>query len=286
MSVRVRWRGVAFSLPLLLAACGGDALPPRSFPALSYTYLTPLHLNVVSLDIQDHSAPAGPDDVAALSPVTPQQALTTMAHDRLFPGGPSGQAVFVIDNAVINRADGTLDGSLSVHLDIIGPGGSKLGYAEAHVSRHHAPSDSQEDRPTALYDLTKQMMADMNVEFEYQVRQSLGAFLQSDTAVPAPVVAQPLTGAPLPSPAAPGTALPSYPPAYPPTNGSVTTDPRALSPPPSYLQPPGLANPASGAAADPTIAPDSAPPSSGPVYQPPATPTPNPNGPIQLAPTD
>ncbi len=302
--VRRLGRVAAVAAPLLLSACGGDTPPPvQNFPALSYTYLTPLHLNVVGLDVVDHSAPAGPDDVASRSPVTPQQALTEMAHDRLFPGGSSGQAEFVIDNAVIERApDGTLDGSMSVHLDIIGPGGNKIGYAEAHVSRHHAPPSEGEDRPAALYDLTKQMTADMNVEFEYQVRQSLGAFLQSDSAVPAPVQAQPLSGAPLP-----GTPLPApgaaplgsspVPPGY--SGGAPASSPvppgylggggagaQQLSPPPTYLRPPGYQGSAPGAdpaaGGYPSASPD--PATAAPVYQPPSTPTPNPDGPIPLAP--
>ncbi len=271
-----RFCGISIlALPLLLAACGGDVPPPvQSFPALNYSYLTPLHLNVVGLDVVDHSAPSGPDDVAARSPVTPQQALTEMAHDRLFPGGAAGQAEFVIDNAVIDRGPGeTLDGSMSVHLDVTGPDGRKVGYAEAHVSRHHAPA-GDEDRAAALYELTKQMTADMNVEFEYQVRQSLGAFLQSDNVVPAPVQAQPLSGgAPLPPVTAPGAS-----------DGGAPAGPQ-MSPPPGYLRPPGYLGPAPAASSEPAI--PSVPPDPAavaPVYQPPATPTPNPDGPIPLAP--
>ncbi len=280
----------AIMLPLLLGACGGDTPPPvQNFPALNYTYLTPLHLNVVGLDVVDHSAPTGPDDVASQSPVTPQQALTEMAHDRLFPGGASGQAEFVIDNAVIDRApDGTLDGSMSVHLDIIGPGGSRIGYAEAHVSRHHAPPSGGEDRPAALYDLTKQMTADMNVEFEYQVRQSLGAFLQSDSAAPAPVQAQPLSGAPLPQGAVPGASPAGSAPVPPGYLGGGASGSPQTSPPAGYLRPPGDQGPPPGAAIDPAAGgypastPD--PATTAPAYQPPATPTPNPDGPIPLAP--
>ncbi len=320
---RVRRAGsaAAIAAPLLLTACGGDTPPPvQNFQALNYTYLTPLHLNVVGLDVVDHSTPAGPDDVASRSPVTPQQALTEMAHDRLFPGGSSGQAEFVIDNAVIERApDGTLDGSMSVHLDVIGPGGNRVGYAEAHVSRHHAPPGEGEDRPAALYDLTKQMTADMNVEFEYQVRQSLGAFLQSDSVVPAPVQAQPLSSTPQSGTSQSGTPLlgaplsgalvpapgaaplgsspvpPGYlggsapgsspPPGYP---GGGASGAQQLSPQPTYLRPPGYQGPSPGAVGDPatggypSATPD--PAAAAPVYQPPSTPTPNPDGPIPLAP--
>ena len=41
--------------------------------------------------------------------------------------------------------------------------------------------------------MTRAMMDDMNVEFEYQVRRSLKDWLATTTAVPAPVESQPLT---------------------------------------------------------------------------------------------
>ena len=56
-------------LPLLLAACGGDDLPQRTeFPALRYSYLTPLRLNVATVDVAD-APPPGPLD--GLNPAPP-----------------------------------------------------------------------------------------------------------------------------------------------------------------------------------------------------------------------
>ena len=54
------------------------------------------------------------------------------------------------------------------------------------------------DLRTALYDITTQMMQDMNVEFEFQVRQSLRDWLQvATTAPPPPPVEQQPLGAPV-----------------------------------------------------------------------------------------
>jgi hypothetical protein len=56
-----------------------------------------------------------------------------------------------------------------------------------------------DDLPAQLYDMTKAMMdgeRGMNVEFEYQVRHSLGPWLVTGSAVRAPVEQQPLTGSP------------------------------------------------------------------------------------------
>ena len=53
-----------------------------------------------------------------------------------------------------------------------------------------------DDLPGRLYDMTKTMMDRMNVEFEYQVRRSLGSWLLAAGAVQAPVEQQPLTQTP------------------------------------------------------------------------------------------
>ena len=55
-------RRAALLLPLLPAACGGDDLLARTeFPALHYEYLTPLRLNVGTVDVPD-APPPGPLD--------------------------------------------------------------------------------------------------------------------------------------------------------------------------------------------------------------------------------
>jgi hypothetical protein len=190
-------------LPLALAGCGGEPPPPplleQATPPLRYDYLTKLHLNVTAIDIQDRSPPPGPDDVSNRSPVPPAEALRQMAIDRLAANGSTGHAVFVIENASIRRASGdTLVGALAVRLDIIVGNGPPTAYAEARVSRSVANDPGP--LPATLYKLTRQMMFDMNVEFEYQVRHSLKDWLQDTTpaATPAPVQAQPL-GQPPPS---------------------------------------------------------------------------------------
>ena len=61
------------------------------------------------------------------------------------------------------------------------------------------------DLPAALYDMTRAMMDDMNVEFEFQARRALRDWLQSAEAAPAPA---PVQQQDLPSPARPGPAPP------------------------------------------------------------------------------
>lgn len=166
-------------LALALTACQ-DTPSPQVFEKLRYDFLTPLRLNVSIVEIGDAPVP-GPLDVENPSP--PGPALRQMAQDRLAAGGTAGQAVFTIDQAQVVRTGTTLDGVMAVHLELAGPSGS--GRAEARVTRQSSGVDRAALRG-ALYDMTKQMLADMNVELEFQIRRTLKDWLQEVSLAPLP----------------------------------------------------------------------------------------------------
>ena len=196
--------------PALLAACADDTRR-TDFPPLRYDFLPRLDLNVAEISFGDLPAP-GPLD--GISPVPAGPALRQMAQDRLAAGGSSGRAVVTIEEARIVRNGDGLDGSMAIHLDIVAADGSRAAFAEARVARHAAGIGS--DLRGALYDTTKQMLDDMNVELEFQLRRSLKDYLQTTaTAPPPPPVQQQDLSAPalpgptpVPTPAAPPIALP------------------------------------------------------------------------------
>ncbi len=188
-------RRTVLLLPLLAAACADDE-GPQSFPLPSYSYLTLLRLNVASVEIDDRSQAVGGNTIETLSPLRPADALKQMAHDRLLAGGSAGRAVFVIDQAWIKRTPSGLDGRMAVHLDIYAGGETRIGYAEAQVARRRTSNDMDENARRVLYEFVVQMMGDMNVEFEFQVRRSLKEYLQETAASappPPPVQSQELT---------------------------------------------------------------------------------------------
>jgi hypothetical protein len=225
-------------LPLGLAACGGEPPPTEAYTQLHYEYLPKLRLNVGSITVDDRAHPTGPDDIAAQSPAIPALALEQMAHDRLFAAATAGSASFVVDQAsIVRQPNGTLSGVLAVHIDIATPSGASAGYAAAEVQRQHIPGSDPENLQNNLYDLTKQMMDAMNVEFEFQLRKTLSTWLVTGTAVPAPVVAQPLDR--VPPPAASSVPPPAAePPADAYQDPMAPPPPQQMSPPPGYLQPP------------------------------------------------
>jgi hypothetical protein len=202
---------------LALAACSSG--PPRVYAPLRYDYLLPLRLNVAELTIESHFVPAGSSDLNAQAPAPLIPTLTQMARDRIQAVGGAGRAVFVIKDATLARTDDGIRGSIDVELDVYGGEGMRAGFAEARVSRTRNGDNG--DLRSALYDMTKQLMDAMNIEFEYQVRHSLHDWLVTTSAVPPPVEQQALPPPPGARPA-PATQAP----------------PPASSPPPSSLPPP------------------------------------------------
>jgi len=219
-----------------LAACSSSA-PPRTYAPLTYDYLTPLRLNVASVTVDPRVFTVPANDVAYMAPTPPVQALTQMAHDRLQAVGSSGRAVFAIKNATITRKGDTLAGTLDVELVIYGDGGNRAGFAQARVARQK--TGDIDDLRSALYDMTKQMMDLMNVEFEYQVRRNLKDWLVSGNAAPTPVQQQNLApppgaaAAPAPAPSAPALSAPA-PAAGAPASPAAAAPPNR-TPPPSIL---------------------------------------------------
>jgi len=172
---------------LMLAGCSDQPVMRTSFPALSYTYLPALRLSVASVEIQN-LAPITANDFSPQSPVLPTDALAQMATDRLVASGSSGRAVFVIDQASLVRTPTGLLGNFAVHIDIQSADHQHVAYASAKVTRTYT-GDIDDLRGT-LYDMTKQMMDDMNVELEVQVRRTLYDWVQNVSTAPPPAAVQ------------------------------------------------------------------------------------------------
>jgi hypothetical protein len=188
-------RRLALLAPLLLAGCGDDE-QPRDYPPLRYDYLTRLQLNVASISYGDLPPPTRLDQI---SPVPLGPALQQMAQDRLLAAGSSGRAIVTIQRARIDRTGDGLDGAAGIRVDILGADDHQAGFAEARVARR--VTGIGRDLRSALYDMTKQMLDDMNVELEFQIRRSLHDSLQNTAAAPAPApVDQQDLSAPKPAP--------------------------------------------------------------------------------------
>lgn len=266
MPTRAWFRPFALLLVLFLAACGSEQPAPQaSYPPLDFSYLPPIALNVATLEVQSQYVPPGPPDVSQYDPAPPVAALRLMATERLKPVGSAGRAVFSIDDAAMVRSGDTITGAFSVTLNIYTSAGVRAGFAQATVTRQ--VTNVGGDVPGALYTLTRQLMQQMNIEFEYQVRRSLRDWLVSAAPTPPAVPPQGLVPPPppvappapppassLPQPMPPPGPQPGLP--YPPTAGPLP-QPTTAPPPPMPSLP--STPPPAGALPPPTTPPPASP---------------------------
>lgn len=227
--------------PLLALGATGCAMEDEAGPAIafgpppSYAHLTPLRLNVASIEIgPPPNGPAG--QVMGPAPVIPAEAMATMARDRLVAAGSGGAGRFTILEAVLVRSP--LPGgvfapggerlicSLRCRLDLVASEDGRTGFVEAQARRVlTAPGQTNPARRSAAADrVVRSAMDVMNVELEYQIRRNLRDWL---------LVSLP-----------PGVAPPP-PPVAPPGAGSGGAEevlredlPGGAAPPPSATEPP------------------------------------------------
>lgn len=202
-----------------LSGCA-DNTPPETFPAPNYDYLPQMNLNVSTIAVTDQTqTQRTPDSLVAQDPTSPSAALTLMAQQRLHATGNNGIGNFTITDIHIDQPnDRTVSGHFAVKLTL--SNGAKKGSITAQVSRESTRQNNVTLRHH-LFTLTQQMMDDMNVELEYQIRKNFDIWLTDATGMPlnSTIEAQSLT---------PSTNLPpitsNNTPLAPTSNTSTTTN--------------------------------------------------------------
>ncbi len=167
----------------LLAGCASSNPSEETFPAPDYSYLPPLNLNVSQVNVDNQVHPDS-DDISSKSPTNPADTLALMAHQRLHAMGSSGTANLTITKAEMTKAPHhALSGSYTVKLNLNDTAHNHHGFITAHVQRTiDAPSNLGLEHN--LHTLNTQLMDDMNVELEYQVRNHLSSWLTDATGTP------------------------------------------------------------------------------------------------------
>lgn len=206
------------ALPLLAVACASEEAPVALRPLVTgYRHLTPLRLNVLEIEVAEPLP--GVVQVIEPAPLRPDVEMRRMAEQRLVPIGTEGRARFVITNARFARQpfaqqtglSGLFAGEpgerlaceLACRVEILsGEGNTRVAFVEAQVQRLQTVADGANAtvRRQAAEDLVRQAMEDMNVEFEFQLRRTLRAWLAeglTPTApAPVPVEREDLPGSP------------------------------------------------------------------------------------------
>jgi hypothetical protein len=194
----------------LLAACAneqpaGPFVPPGP---PSYAHLTPLRLKVSTLEIQE----AGTGTaflVDQSAPLQPADVMLRMARDRLTAAGGPGKARFLIQTASLTREGGASGGVFSpasetfrcvmrCQVEIISAEDATLATTLAEAMRAvNGPVRDAAERAALAERAVKLAGQDMNVEFEFQLRRHLRAWLQL-VAAPGESLPQPVEREALP----------------------------------------------------------------------------------------
>lgn len=235
------------ALPLCaLAACSSE--PPPSFAPLDYSYLRPITLKVANLTVVNNYLP-GPDEAAleAKDPAPPGPTLLAMLQHKLQASGQPGSGTVTIQTVSITQANGNLNGAMTVDVNLTSADGRSTGFAEANVTASQTAPDSGDpaDLQAALYQMTKRLMDQMNVQLPYQIMHNVRSWVLytgaggSAAAASGGAMGGAIQAAPLSAPA--GTAAPSTSTGSTPATGAVNTNTAV----PNYL--PGAGPAALGA---------------------------------------
>jgi hypothetical protein len=202
-------RRAFFALPLLAACANEQPAGPFVPPGPpSYAHLTPLRLKVGTLEIQE--AGSGTAFLVHQSaPLQPADVMLRMARDRLSAAGGPGKARFLIQTASLTREGSASGGVFSpasetfrcvmrCQVEIISSEDATLATTSAEATRAvTGPVRDAAERAELAERAVKLAGQDMNVEFEFQIRRHLRAWLQL-VAAPGESLPQPVEREALP----------------------------------------------------------------------------------------
>jgi hypothetical protein len=185
---------------LALFAVSACEMPPQkqTFPALTYAHKGPIVFNVGSVDVVSrYISPMKAPNVEFLAPVPPNQALMQWGRDRLRADGGPGLVRFAVTDAKIVDVplpiEGGIRGSLTrqqsdrfvatlaAEVTVLDAQGVQRGFARANAERSRTISEGTPpaERDKVLFELTEQVMNDMDANLEQAIRLHLSRFIQA-----------------------------------------------------------------------------------------------------------
>ena len=189
---------LALALVATIAACADAPAPPPKFADLHFLALPPFRLNVSQIQVETRFQPTFQEpNVEHEFPIPPQRAMENWAHDRLQAVRPATGFVArytIIDASVresdLPKQDGLkamfttqqserYDGHVSVMLQIIDPQGiaERTATAEAGATRSVPEGITLNDRDKIWYQMTRDLMADLDRQIQKQVDASFAPFV-------------------------------------------------------------------------------------------------------------
>lgn len=228
---------LVLTLPFLALAACASTPPAATFAPLDYSYLPPILLKVSQINVTDTYVPTPSQaQTAEIDPAPPGPILLSMLKQRLQPAGQPGTGTVTVQTAYVDNVNGMLVGQMTVDVNLASANGLSTGFTEASVSASQtAPtSGNADDMQAALYDLSKRLMTQMNVQLQYEIQKNMPSWVSWTT-----------TGAPSSAATSAGASM------------QTTT----LAPPPGVATVPGMASSAPAVAPPASLNSNSAVPS-------------------------
>ncbi|MGE5539201.1 MAG: hypothetical protein ACM30I_11325 [Gemmatimonas sp.] len=181
------------------AAVAGCAMPPtkQTFPALTYAHKGAMVFNASNVEVvQTYIPPMKEPNIDHLAPVQPAAAMMQWGRDRLKAGGgPYKVRMTVTDGRIVDTPlpiEGGIRGSLTrqqsdrytatvaAEIVVSDERGQQVGFVRTNAERSRTVAEGTPpaERDKVLFDLTEQVMNDMDARLEAAIREHLARFVQ------------------------------------------------------------------------------------------------------------
>jgi hypothetical protein len=188
---------VLAALAAPLAGCGNEPPPRQNFADLRFTTAPPLRLRIAAIEIDDGYRPNfDPPHYELRLPIPLPHVADNWARDRLKPVGTSGRAVAVIIDASVveinlpketglsatftNQLDIQYEARVGIRVEIRDDRGRAMRTAQGHAERSVTTVEGTtlDERDRMLYQMERELMADLDRQLETQIRANFTNLVQ------------------------------------------------------------------------------------------------------------
>ncbi len=196
MSRIVRLAGCIAFGAVLLAGCETTVQKP-AYPQISFAHLPKLPVNVARVEVENrYVSPAAAPNVEHLFPVSPSASALNWGRDRLSPEGAGGVARVVLKRASVvevplQRTGGIkgafttdqserYDAVMEMAVQMLDESGNVRATVEAATKRSRTVPEnlSINEREKVWFEMTENLMADLNAALESQIREHMKSWLK------------------------------------------------------------------------------------------------------------
>ena len=176
-------------LAIWVTSCAVPA-PSPAYPAITFSHLPPIRLNVAEIDVVEHYVPLHrAPNVEHNFPVTPLAAMRRWAVDRIEAAGATRRGRVIIEDARVvavslpirkglqglfyKEQEIRYDATLEVRVEVRAERGYRDSYATARVTHSRTVPEEMtlSERGQLFFAMTEDLMQELNSVLEANIRQ-------------------------------------------------------------------------------------------------------------------